>query len=146
VEFKITSPAISVSYDVISGFNTGDIVNLYPKGKFRLLGRNTRFVKISGKRVDLNFVLEKIFEYLKTETSGNIKEEQLYIGEKNEKIFCIFELKFPKPSKNMKDDLKKILPGYSIPRLFISAPIPRNSMGKINKVKIEEMVKTRSGE
>lgn len=140
VEFKIVSPAISVEYDAQSGFNTGDVVELSSEGKFILLGRNTRFVKISGKRVDLHYVQQKVSDCLKSFIGREIKEEELYIGMKDEKIYVMFEDDFVKPISEIKKDLKKHLPSYAVPRLFISSPIPRNNMGKINKVKIEEII------
>ena len=140
VEFKIVSPAISVEYDVHSGFNTGDIVELSHDGKFILLGRNTRFVKISGKRVDLHYVQQKVSECLKFFTNREIKEEELYIGVNEEKIYVIFESDFIKPITEIKEYLKKHLPSYAVPRIFVSSPIPRNNMGKINKLKIEELI------
>ncbi|MCK4798056.1 MAG: acyl--CoA ligase [Spirochaetes bacterium] len=140
IELRIISPTISVDYDKRIGFNTGDIVKIFKNDGFMLLGRNTRFVKISGKRVDLHYVLEKVREYLTYICEQEIKAEELYIGEKDERIYVLFEKKFPKNSKEMKNDLKKHLPGYAVPRLFVNGPIPKNPMGKINKTKIQEII------
>jgi acyl-coenzyme A synthetase/AMP-(fatty) acid ligase len=139
-ELLIKSPTISVEYSDIAGFNTGDIVEVLENTKFKLVGRNTRFVKISGKRVDLKYVFEKMKEYLSSYVSVPINEQNLYVGEKEEKIFVIFEENFPKNSIEIKENLKEHLPGYAIPRLFLDMKIPRNEMGKINKVKIEEII------
>jgi acyl-coenzyme A synthetase/AMP-(fatty) acid ligase len=140
MEFKIISPAISVDYNPDLGFNTGDVVKFYTDNKFILLGRNTRFEKISGKRVDLHYVMQKLRDYMQSFTDITIKEESLYIGVKNEKIYIISENKFPKTAREMKNDLKHHLPGYAIPKIFINEKIPRNNMGKINKIKINEIV------
>lgn len=140
IELQVTSPTISVEYNHALGFNTGDVVDLYSNSLFRLLGRNTRFVKISGKRVDLNYVVEKVREYLIDLSGAHISEDALYAGCQNEKIYIISEVELHKTSKELKDALKKHLPGYAVPRIYISAEIPRNKMGKINKVKILEMV------
>jgi len=141
VELRLLSPAISVNYDINKGFNTGDVVQLSTDGKFILLGRNTRFVKISGKRIDLNYVLIKVKDCLSEITGEIIKEEKLYIGLHQNKIFVIYEDPFPKDIKDIKNDLKKHLPSYAVPRLYINSAIPKNNMGKINKVKIDQILK-----
>ncbi len=140
-EFKIISPAISVNYDKKNGFNTGDVVSFSKNGNFILLGRNIRFVKIAGKRVDLQYVLEKVKEYFIKECNLEVKDDELYIGEKSEKVYLIFEKKFPKTTKEIKSDLNKHLPSYAVPRILISRKIPRNNMGKINKIEIEKILK-----
>jgi acyl-coenzyme A synthetase/AMP-(fatty) acid ligase len=144
MELKIISPAISVSYDKNSGFNTSDVVKFNEKNNFMLLGRNTRFVKISGKRVDLGYVFEKIKEYIRISENTNLRDEELYIGESGGKIYLLHEREFKKPSRIIKEELKKHLPGYGIPRIIINCKIPRNTMGKINKLKIEEILKNNS--
>lgn len=140
-EFKIISPAISINYNKKNGFNTGDIVSFTKNGNFILRGRNIRFVKIAGKRVDLQYVLEKVKEYFIKECNLEIKDEELYLGEKNEKIYLIFEKSLPKSTKEIKNDLNKHLPSYAVPRILISGIIPRNNMGKINKIEIEKIIK-----
>ena len=139
-ELKIDSPAISVDYDSNSGFNTGDVVCFSDNGNFKLLGRNTRFVKISGKRVDLHSVLEKIIKYLNEIDGYFIKEEELYIDQKDGKIYLISEKELPKKHKEIKDDLKHLLPSYAVPRLFIISKISRNNMGKIKKTEIDKII------
>jgi len=140
-ELIIESEAISEVYDKMFGYNTGDVVEFYDNGKFALAGRNTRFVKISGKRVDLKYVENKFKEYVFEETGRSISDDLLYAGEKNEKIYIFYEFDFLKSVNDIKNDLKKHLPGYAIPRRYFSQKIPRNEMGKINKLKIEEIVK-----
>jgi acyl-coenzyme A synthetase/AMP-(fatty) acid ligase len=143
IELRINSPAISVEYNKEKGFNTGDIIKFTDNGTFILLGRNIRFVKIAGKRVDLQFVLMKVREYLNQNNNCQIKDDELYIGEKEEKIYIISEKGFPKTSKEIKKDLNKLLPSYAIPRIFINMKIPRNNMGKIKKVEIEKIIKNK---
>lgn len=140
-ELKIISPSISVSYDIDSGYNTGDIIELSKNNHFILLGRNTRFAKIKGKRLDLNYVSDKVRKYLNETGKQIIKEDEVYAGIIEEKIYIIFEGIFNKNIKEMKDELKNHLPSYAVPRILVNSKIPRNQMGKINKVKIEELVK-----
>lgn len=140
VEFKIVSPAISVEYDLINGFNTGDIVELYQDNKFTLLGRNTRFVKISGKRIDLNYIQEKIITLFKENYKININSDFIYVGEESQTIYAIIDVNGQFNSKLIKNDLKKHLSSYNIPKIMIFDKIPRNSMGKINKQKVLELI------
>lgn len=142
IELRISSPTISIDYDNTDGYNTGDIVDLYPDNKFMLLGRNTRFVKISGKRVNLHYVQEKLREYLQKEMKVKISEDEIYVGEKEQKLYVIIEKEISKDQKKIKDELKKHLPGYAIPRNIYITKIPRNNMGKINKKKIDELIST----
>jgi len=39
-----------------------------------------------------------------------VKDDELYVGEKSEKVYLIFEKNFPKSSKEIKTDLNKHLP------------------------------------
>ena len=136
-ELIIDSPAI---YGKEKYYNTGDIVKLSDANKFSLIGRNTRFVKISGKRVDLQYITEKIKEYFYQISCQKITDDIIYIGEIDEKVFVIYENEFPQSNSEMKNELKKHLPGYAVPRYFFSMKIPKNEMGKINKNKINEIV------
>lgn len=140
-ELIINSQSISDIYDKTKGYNTGDIVEFLEGNKFSLLGRNTRFVKISGKRVDLKYVENKVKEYLTGITKSKISEDSIYAGEKNEKIFVFFETSIKIQIEQIKKELKEHLPGYAVPRFFYNQTIPRNNMGKINKMKIDEITK-----
>jgi len=140
IEFRISSPAISVKYDNEIGFNTGDLVELYPNGSFLLLGRNTRFVKINGKRVDLLYIGNKILEFLNTKNIRKISEDLIYIGFKDDIIYAIIDIEVKINPKELKNELKKHLPSYAMPRIILNCKIPRNSMGKINKLAIIKLV------
>lgn len=140
MELIINSKTISVDYDKESGYNTGDIVEFKNDNRFKLLGRNTRFVKIRGKRLDLSYVVKKYIEYYKLKTGNLIIDDKIYVGCNNERIYLISEEPFPESLKNLKQHLKNVLPGYAVPRVFINQLIPRNNMGKINKSKIEEII------
>lgn len=138
-ELLILSPSVSVDYDKTAGFNTGDVVEFIGDNKFILLGRNTRFVKISGKRVDLNYVFSKIKDYFYSKGLNNVDEQNLFVGCYKEKLFVIFSDEYPDELHIVKEELKKHLPGYSAPRYFVKKEIPRNSMGKINRTEIEKI-------
>ena len=141
-EFLIDSATISVEYGA-DGYNTNDLVKFKDNdnSKFQLVGRNTRFVKIAGKRLDLSFVFSKLTEYLGS-CGLKANTDNMFVGmTADEKIYILYNGDFPKSHQEMKEDLKKVLPGYGIPRYYIKSAVPRNSMSKIDKVKIDEIVK-----
>ena len=142
-EFLIDSATISVEYGT-EGYNTNDLVKFTDNDNksFQLVGRNTRFVKIAGKRLDLSFVFSKLTEYLGT-FGLKANTDNMFVGMTNdEKIYILYNGDYPRSNQEMKEDLKKILPGYGVPRYYIKSIVPRNSMSKIDKVKIDEIVKT----
>lgn len=138
-ELFIDSEAISVFYDKELGYNTGDMVEFRENNSFILLGRNTRFVKISGKRVDLNFIQNKIIDLLNKEFNITITNEQIYIFEKEKILIMIYDIEKNLDLEKFKKILKGKLPGYSVPRIFINHKIPKNSMNKIDKDSIDKI-------
>ena len=141
LELLIDSPAISVDYDRNIGFNTNDLVELDENGNFRLLGRNNRFTKIGGKRVDLYSIRDKLCIYFSKELKREVKPDDIYIGEKKEKIYIFFDEKgINKRNVDIKKDLTNYLPSYSIPKYFFWEKIPTNPLSKINKNAIDEII------
>lgn len=136
-ELFITSPAISIFYDVEIGYNTGDIVKFTDDNSFILLGRNTRFSKIGGKRIDLNFVQNKIVDLLNKYLNIDISLEDIYILEKDKNIVMFYDIEIE--LEELKSFFKKHLPSYAVPRIFIKYKIPRNSMNKIDKEAIDKI-------
>ncbi|MBQ2295040.1 MAG: hypothetical protein II258_06605, partial [Spirochaetales bacterium] len=61
-------------------------------------------------------------------------------GCKDENIYLLAECKDTLNTIQISKDLRKILPGYAIPKRILQTKIPRNEMGKINKVAIEAMI------
>jgi acyl-coenzyme A synthetase/AMP-(fatty) acid ligase len=139
-ELTIISPAVSVRYNPDEGYNTGDIVTFKKSDSFILEGRNTRFVKISGKRVDLEYVSEKVVSYFESLGIDKINPDKMFTGCRNERIFILYDGTFPKPSIKMKEELRHHLPGYAVPKLFIKTHIPRNNMGKLIRKEINRLV------
>ncbi|HPP04519.1 MAG TPA: AMP-binding protein [Spirochaetota bacterium] len=139
VELFIQSPAISIFYDTEIGYNTGDIVEFKTNNSFILLGRNTRFSKIAGKRVDLNFIQNKIIDILSKEFSITLFSDDIYIFEKDKNIVMLYDIKEDINIEKLKHILKKHLPSYSVPRIFIKSKIPRNNMNKIDKQEVDKI-------
>lgn len=140
LELSISSPAISVDYPVDTGYSTGDVVTFNDEGRFQLTGRNMSFVKIGGKRVNLNYVQVKYRSYLESLTGRAVDENSFFVGENGGKIFLISEEPFPGTSLEVKNSLKEYLPGYAIPKVLIHMQIPRNRMGKINRREIDKLL------
>jgi acyl-coenzyme A synthetase/AMP-(fatty) acid ligase len=140
LELFISSPAISVEYDKDTGYCTGDVVKFVDEKHFTLLGRNTRFVKIHGKRVDLGFVSANFRDYLKESYDLDLGENEIFVGCQDENIYVLLESENELDTNRMSKDLRKILPGYAVPKKILLTKIPRNTMGKINKVAIEALI------
>ena len=140
LELFISSPAISIEYDKDVGYCTGDIVKFIDERHFTLLERNTRFVKIHGKRIDLGFISANFINYLKDTHAIILSENEIFVGCKDENIYLLAECKDTLNTIQISKDLRKILPGYAIPKRILQTKIPRNEMGKINKVAIEAMI------
>ncbi len=140
LELFISSPAISVEYDEETGYCTADVVKFIDEKHFTLLGRNTRFVKIHGKRIDLGFISANFRNYLKDSYGINLNENNVFVGCLDENIYMLFESDKPLDTAQISKDLRKILPGYAVPKKILQMEIPRNEMGKINKVAIETII------
>ena len=140
LELFISSPAISVEYDKDIGYCTGDVVKFTDDKHFVLLGRNTRFVKIHGKRVDLGFVSANFRTYLKDSFGIDLNENEVFVGCQDESIYILVEFDNILDINQISRDLRKILPGYAVPKKIFQTKIPKNEMGKINKVAIEALL------
>lgn len=140
LELFISSPAISVKYDEEIGYCTADVVKFIDEKHFTLLGRNTRFVKIHGKRIDLGFISANFRNYLKDYTGIALNENNVFVGCQNENIYMLVESDKPLNTAQISRDLRKILPGYAVPKKILQIKIPRNEMGKINKIAIETII------
>jgi len=141
-ELIISSPAISVNYQLENGYNTGDLVHFHSNSLFSLLGRNTRFVKIHGKRLDLKFVESHVLSVLDNKFNIKVDQDYIVVLEKDEKIFVFLEINNIIDTGNFLHELKTVLPGYAIPKKIIYTKIPKNDMGKINKVILERLVES----
>lgn len=140
MELFISSPAISVEYDEKIGYCTADVVKFIDEKHFTLLGRNTRFVKIHGKRIDLGFISANFRNYLKESHGINLNENNIFIDCQDENIYMLVESDKPLDTTQISKDLRKIVPGYAVPKKILQTKIPRNEMGKINKIAIETII------
>ncbi|MCG8569573.1 MAG: acyl--CoA ligase [Spirochaetes bacterium] len=140
----IDSPAISIAYQPTEGYNTDDLVEFNEQQQFKLVGRNNRFVKIAGKRLDLDYVKEQYLQYCLKESGIIHSEEELFVGVHQELVFLIQEFQPVKDIARIKRELRKILPGYAIPRFIIEEKIPRNKMSKIDMKKINWIIERKT--
>lgn len=140
LELFISSPAISVEYDAKIGYCTADVVKFIDEKHFTLLGRNTRFVKIHGKRIDLGFISANFRNYLKDSMKISLNENNVFVGCQNESIYMLVEADETLDTAQISRDLRKMLPGYAVPKKILQMKIPRNEMGKINKIAIETII------
>ncbi len=138
---RIDSDAISVTYDRVEGYDTGDLVKFSENG-FELAGRNLRFVKIAGKRLDLDFVAAKFINVVQEIYKIDIIANAVITGLINEKIYIAFEInsEIQIDALRIKEELKKHLPGYAVPRILKQIKIPKNVLGKIDRKQIESLI------
>lgn len=118
--------------DVNGGIlHTGDIAQLDAEGYIYLQGRLKRYVKVLGKRVNL----DDIEYYLKRKYPGM---ECACIGNDNE--ICVFYTEKETEMEKIRDPLVK---NMNIPYKFVSCIavdyLPRNSSGKVAYSSLEEM-------
>ena len=97
-------------------------------------------MKIHGKRVDLGFVSANFRTYLKDSFGIDLNENEVFVGCQDESIYILVEFDNILDINQISRDLRKILPGYAVPKKIFQTKIPKNEMGKINKVAIEALL------
>ena len=105
---------------------------LYDEHTFNVLGRSDDLIKIAGKRAsmaELNLLLNQIKGV----------EDGLFFHLKNERLSAIVVSDLPK--KNILAELKQSIDAVFLPRMiYYVAAIPRNGMGKINQIELQDMI------
>ena len=103
------------------------------EGLFTLLGRCTDLVKIAGKRAslyDLNYHL----------TAINGIEDGVFFPGKNERLSALVVSQLPR--QTILQHLKQSIDEVFMPRVIYSvAAVPRNTMGKIIKSELEQLIR-----
>ncbi|MCR4891371.1 MAG: amino acid adenylation domain-containing protein [Lachnospiraceae bacterium] len=149
-ELWLSSPCISVGYQnleennrksfiTVDGkryFKTGDIAFQDKKGNYHITGRKDDMVKYHGQRVELgeieNLILEIDGVKQCTVLMKNNKQEDFLVA------FYTSSREFK--VKELTDSLRKKLPAYMIPGVYINLDeMPLNSSKKIDRMKLMEM-------
>jgi acyl-coenzyme A synthetase/AMP-(fatty) acid ligase len=105
---------------------------LHDEQLFSVIGRSDDLVKIAGKRAslaELNLILNQIQGI----------DDGLFFHFRNERLSAIVVSELPK--KNILAELKQSIDAVFLPRMIYYVPaVPRNRMGKINKVELQDMI------
>ncbi|GAA3625087.1 non-ribosomal peptide synthetase [Flavivirga jejuensis] len=122
-------------------YKTGDLVRFNKNGKLEFLGRIDNQVKVRGVRLELGEIENCLDSHQLIKTNAVVLQE----SSGNKQLIAYYVLKHSKKPIDslsfqieLKDYLRKILPKYMIPHLFIRLDgLPLNPNGKIDKKKLE---------
>ena len=123
-------------------FFTGDIGEITPDGSLRHLGRSDFQIKIRGYRVEPGEIESRL-----SECDGVSKSVVHPVFTSEGDVFlAAFIVSGPGASggsmAELADILKRSLPDYMVPRLFVAVPeLPKTPSGKINRRELEKMAK-----
>lgn len=119
-------------------YRSGDLVCWSPDGNLQFLGRKDNQVKINGYRIEISEIEYAINKISYVHESIVVRYEQKNM---HDKLIAYIVLKkgIDSTGKDIKDELKNIIPNYMIPTLInIINIIPRFPNGKINYKLLEE--------
>jgi len=126
-----------VSIDGKEYYKSGDVVFVNEEGKYFIVGRNDDTIKVTGYRVNLSDIDSYLLQpdYINNvatiaiENSTSEHDLVTYIILDDETI----------STKQIKNDLKKIMPSYQIPKYIeIVKSFPLNNSGKICKLTLKK--------
>lgn len=118
-------------------YRTGDLARENEQGKFEFIGRKDNQVKIRGFRVSLEEIKTKIVE-LPNVIDAVVVTEKFDSGDQLLEAYIQLEAQTQCKIKDMKSELARSLPAYMVPdRLMISADLPINKNGKIDRKKFQ---------
>ncbi|MCU0473980.1 MAG: amino acid adenylation domain-containing protein [Bacteroidales bacterium] len=113
-------------------YKTGDIVREDDNGIIHILGRSDNQIKHMGYRIELEEI-EAGFNLLEYINQTGVVYEKFEDGLGQIKAFVT--LKSPVSVESIREDIKKILPPYMIPRIIkILDTMPLNQSGKIDRI------------
>lgn len=118
-------------------YKTGDICKFNFNGEVEFIGREDFQVKINGYRVELNDIK------IKMQKIDGIEDVLIYVNNENgnKKIIAIYSTTNEILKEEIIEELKKQLPFYEIPKLFIEVEeIPLNKNGKVDTLKLKELI------
>jgi D-alanine--poly(phosphoribitol) ligase subunit 1 len=129
-----------VQHPLIKGFEkicykTGDIVKKDNKGIIHIIGRADNQIKHMGYRIELEEIEAgfNTLEYI-NETGAVYERWEDGLGQ----IKAYVTLNYLISKEKIKEDIRKILPPYMIPRIItIMDTIPKNQNGKIDRVALK---------
>lgn len=100
---------------------------------FILIGRSSDTIKIAGKRASLADLNHRL-----TEITG--VEDGVFFPGNNERLFALVVSRLPKHS--IINHLKQSIDVVFLPRaIYIVRALPRNTMGKILKIELDQLIR-----
>lgn len=117
-------------------YRTGDIVCLNGKNEILFKGRKDSLIKHSGYRIELTEIEHVIVNTLKLVNNGCA----VYDYAKKEIVF-FYESDKEQNVADFRRNIGKALPNYMIPTKYVRKDVlPRNTNGKIDRLKLKEEV------
>ena len=124
-----------VVYNGKKGYRTGDI-GYYKNGKYYCIGRKDSQIKYKGYRIellDIESTIDKL-EFVEKSVVTVKKSDSGIV----ERIIAFVKLRQELSTKEIKVELKRLLPEYMIPMIRIIDNIPLSQNGKIDAKKLLE--------
>ena len=118
-------------------YKTGDICKFNFNGEIEFIGREDYQIKINGYRVELDDIK------IKMQKIEGIEDVIIYVTNENnnKKIVAIYTSINDISKEKIIEQLKKYLPFYEIPKLFIHVDkIPLNKNGKVDITKLNKII------
>lgn len=117
-------------------YKTGDIVFINNYGEIVYKGRNDSLIKHMGKRIELGEI-----EHIFVNKMQIVKNACALYDYNKKEIVLVYESNEEKPVAEMRKLVASELPNYMIPTKYIRMELlPRNTNGKIDRLKLKEQV------
>jgi len=122
----------------IRTYKTGDFGIELPDGNIKYLGRKDNQIKIRGNRIELDEIRKAVLENSSISDCCIIDSDEL---NEDKKIICFYISNQPIQEENLIQILKRYLPIYSIPNLYIKInEIPTTLHGKLDRAKLLNLI------
>ena len=121
-------------------YRTGDLVRWNNSGQMEYLGRADQQVKIRGYRIELGEIEACLSQHAAVRESVVVVKE--HGDEKSVVAYVVPKAGIEIHAEQLREDLKKRLPRYMIPSIFvILESLPKTSNGKIDRKSLPEPVR-----
>ncbi|MCP3059792.1 amino acid adenylation domain-containing protein, partial [Myxococcus sp. K38C18041901] len=112
-------------------YKTGDLVRLLPDGSIEFLGRSDFQVKIRGFRIELGEIEAALLRHPSLNDCVVLARED---SPGNRRLVAYFSSSSPPSSAELRDFLKRSLPEYMLPSVFVCLPsLPLSPNGKVDR-------------
>ena len=117
-------------------YRTGDVAVVNERGEILFKGRRDTLIKHSGYRIELSEIEHVIVNTLKLVRNGCV----VYDHAKKEIVF-FYESESELPVAELRREISTAFPKYMVPSVYIwMSELPRNTNGKIDRLKLKEQV------